>query len=329
MAEQLSNNAVSNLSADISEFDTSLTVDDASAFPVSGDFRIICGDEIMLVTGVVGNTFTVTRALENTNDVAHAGGAVVAHVLTAGGLDALIDEAVAAGGGGATIGTGTVASLPGTPTDGDAYMPTDGIVIYRGNGSAWKAFGPLWPVEPPGASGWSWANQGAATISYTTGAAVLAAPLTAAGAHQWRYMYHTLPSAPYSIVFAFIPHLKPGSTSLCGVLLRDNADGDNARFQAESYYPSGNLVCEKWWTDDNFNTANVTTDIRGVAGTVLWVRFRDDSTTRYTDFSRDGINWWLHDSRSRTDWMAPNEVGFGVNARDTECAITVLHYKEN
>jgi hypothetical protein len=84
--EQFANNAQSSLAAAIAAGDTSLTVANAVPFPASGNFRVIIDGEILLVTAVTGNTFTVTRGAEGTTAAAHANGAYVTHVLTAAAL---------------------------------------------------------------------------------------------------------------------------------------------------------------------------------------------------------------------------------------------------
>jgi hypothetical protein len=84
--EQYANNAQSSLTAAVAAGDTTLTVGNASAFPASGNFRVIIDAEILLVTAVAGNTFTVTRGAEGTTAAAHAVGAYVTHVLTAAAL---------------------------------------------------------------------------------------------------------------------------------------------------------------------------------------------------------------------------------------------------
>jgi hypothetical protein len=84
--EQFANNAQSSLAAAVGAGDTSLTVANAIPFPATGNFRVIIDGEILLVTGVVGNTFTVTRGAEGTAAAAHAVGAYVTHVLTAAAL---------------------------------------------------------------------------------------------------------------------------------------------------------------------------------------------------------------------------------------------------
>lgn len=95
MAELFANIAASTLDVGIDDNDLSLDVVDASDFPASGNFRIVIGSEIMLVTAVASETFTVTRGAEGTVAAAHLAGVPVTHVLTAGGLAQTISENVA------------------------------------------------------------------------------------------------------------------------------------------------------------------------------------------------------------------------------------------
>lgn len=92
--EQFANNASSTLSSGISSGATSLSVASASAFPSSGNFRILIDSEIFLVTAVSGTTFTVTGAQESTTAASHSSGTTVTHIVTAGGLiQAITDRA--------------------------------------------------------------------------------------------------------------------------------------------------------------------------------------------------------------------------------------------
>jgi len=98
MAEKFVNDAQTtiNQAGGISSSDLSFTVTSAALFPATGEFRIRVDDELMMVTGVAGNVFTVTRAIESTAAVGHSDGAYVTAVLTA---DALL---LLAGGGAMT-----------------------------------------------------------------------------------------------------------------------------------------------------------------------------------------------------------------------------------
>lgn len=84
--ENIGNNYATTLAADVTDVATSLTVSSITGVP-SVQFRIVIGDEIMVVTAVVGTTFTVTRGAEGTTAAAHTSGDVVAHVLTKEGID--------------------------------------------------------------------------------------------------------------------------------------------------------------------------------------------------------------------------------------------------
>jgi|WetSurSiteA1Bulk_404760.scaffolds.fasta_scaffold61666_1 hypothetical protein len=91
MVEKFTNFARSSIVSAISDTDSTLEVEYATNFPTTGDFRLRCGNELMLCTGVSGATFTVTRGVESTTAAAHAAGSPIAHVMTAGSLDAAIE----------------------------------------------------------------------------------------------------------------------------------------------------------------------------------------------------------------------------------------------
>ncbi len=91
MTELFANDAETTLAASIgSPSATTCLVTSAAGFPPAspsnGQFRILVDAEIMIVTNVSGNTFTITRGAEGTTAVAHANGADVAHVFTKGAL---------------------------------------------------------------------------------------------------------------------------------------------------------------------------------------------------------------------------------------------------
>ncbi len=92
--EQFSNLAQTTLASTVSAGATSLIVASASGFPAGGQFRIVIDQEIFLVTAVSGVTFTVTPGYEGTMQAAHAGGAAVAHILTAGVISQIYNNAL-------------------------------------------------------------------------------------------------------------------------------------------------------------------------------------------------------------------------------------------
>jgi hypothetical protein len=101
---QKKNNAQSELASTISVGGLSLTVSDASSFPVSGNFMITIWNrtsytdpgldpdmEIVKVTSVAGNTFTIERAQESTSAKEHASGADVRLLFTVGQIQEIED----------------------------------------------------------------------------------------------------------------------------------------------------------------------------------------------------------------------------------------------
>lgn len=86
-AELYANAASTTLNGGINNSVTTLTVTSASGFPTgTGQFRIIIDSEIMIVTGVSGTTFTITRGAENTTAASHSNGAGVVHNVTSDSL---------------------------------------------------------------------------------------------------------------------------------------------------------------------------------------------------------------------------------------------------
>lgn len=123
--EKVSNIAQSTLNGAINNSVTSLVVASASTFPTSPQFRIKIDDEIILVTGVSGTTFTVTRGAESTTAASHSNGATVTGVLTAGGLNQLLaDILLQAGSGASTIWAG------GSDKNSSTYSGSDNGLRY-------------------------------------------------------------------------------------------------------------------------------------------------------------------------------------------------------
>lgn len=104
MTEQFANFAQSTLSSPINAIQNNITVSNASTFPLLGNFRIVVQSfdsttnlptsqpEIMLVTSVAGNVFTVIRSVESSTNfpaIAFASGAQVTHICTAAVMTAL------------------------------------------------------------------------------------------------------------------------------------------------------------------------------------------------------------------------------------------------
>lgn len=111
--EQFANKGSSTLSAPITTTNgTSLSVVDASTFPLTGNFRLLIDSEYMIVTGVAGPTFTVTRGAESSTAATHLSGAAVRCILTAGALGQLATDTLSSA---ALSASGLYVPLAGNP----------------------------------------------------------------------------------------------------------------------------------------------------------------------------------------------------------------------
>jgi len=90
--ERFVNQASTALSSPVGFGDLMITVDSAAHFPNQPEFRVRVGQELILITGVAGTTWTVTRGVEGTTATSHAAGTVVVAVLTGGSLDEMRTE---------------------------------------------------------------------------------------------------------------------------------------------------------------------------------------------------------------------------------------------
>lgn len=115
MAVVFSNNAITTLAASVSTSGTTLTVDDGSSFPtisLTSHTYVTLQDatenkEVVKVTAINGNTFTVVRARDNTTARAFSIGDKVELRLTAVLLEEISDKVVGLTGSGTANVTGT------------------------------------------------------------------------------------------------------------------------------------------------------------------------------------------------------------------------------
>lgn len=152
MTEQFANNATTSLNGSITSGATSLVVTSSSLFPSSGNFRVSIDGEIILVTGVSGTTWTVTRAQENTTAIAHNSGAAVTHILTSGALTQLKSDTIQA-----THSSGLSTARPSATGSGTLYFCTDIPALYFDDPStnAWKQFATEYMSKPAAASSYT------------------------------------------------------------------------------------------------------------------------------------------------------------------------------
>ena len=307
--EKFANNAETTINqgggVDNSTDPVVFTVTDGSVFPSTGNFRIRIDNEILLVTSRSTNSITASRAQENTTIAAHSNGSKVTHVLTAGSLDQrLIDQ----------VFSSAYASKLTSEKQGRLFLPSDGYTLERDDGSNWKPWGPIFPFTPPVDGSYSWVNQGSASVITTKGSIFLSAPV--ASGENIRIRDKSIPSAPYTITAAFIPCLSVGPYPMCGIGLRNSTSGKIVFFQMYCNNAHLFLGIRRYDSPTAFNSDTYIVTASWISG-LVFLRIVDDNTNRKFYYSKDGQNFVLFYSESRTLYITPDKLFFGVNSLGT------------
>jgi len=250
--ERMENNGITTLSAGITAVVTTVTVADGSVFPATGDYRVIVGTEIMLVTARSTNDLTVVRGVEGTTAAAQSSGDAIRMILTAGALNQWRDD----------ITGGASDSYPHKfIAEGDTLTSSD----------------------------FTWVNQSTASaIDNPAGPIMMKAPIAAP--FSFRILKIAAPAAPWTLS-AFIklgPGLKLGSTgSVIGICAREASSGKLLipNIRSEQVVSTFKFTDETTYAGSNLGTNQVS------HSNEAWFRMEDDNTDIIISTSSDGINW--------------------------------------
>lgn len=229
------------------------------------------------------------------------------------------------GGGGATIGSGTLASRPAAGTAGNLYLPTDAPYLYRDNGSAWQAFGRIQAMTPPVAANFSWVNQGSASFGTNGGVLSMLAP--ASTSDNLRLLVKSIPSAPYTITAALVTNSQNVNYLFGGLVLRDSASGK--LIVLEQFTNGGFIGLVNYNSPTSQSGTQSGSKSHGNVG-LVWFQIQDDNTNRTFRASADGTNWYQIYSGARTTFITPDQVGFFLDASHAtaDATMTVYSYLE-
>jgi len=288
--EQLANNSLTTLDGAHTSAVTTLTVVDGSVFPADGDFRIIAGDEIMLVTARSTNDLTVVRASEGSTATDHAGGTAVRMILTADGLIQFMDEA----------NRGQSGTYP------RRFMDEAGVALTSAD--------------------FSWVNQSTASVTDETwGGMTMKTPSVSAFNH--RILVMTAPAAPWTLTahVLFGPGYKSFGTdgSMMGILAHENSTG---KFLSNSLRIGKGCGAFKFNSPTSYSaTLGTSFDYYGDE---MWLRLEDNNTNIISSISLDGINWLEQGSEARGSFPTGSnfdEVGIFVDSHTAD-AEALYHF---
>lgn len=300
--EQLANNPVTTLSANINNSVTSLTVVSASLFPTSGNFTIKIGTELLRVTAVSGTTFTVARGQEGTTAASHSSGDGVVQVVTNNVIQNLFSE---------TIQYGPYSSLPSTARAGTIYNATDIDLSWIYDGSNWNLHKPLYVpnAHKMDISTWTALSVGSDVWNNINGVIVLDKTNTDG---LFGY-YKALPTAPYNIytIIGILPQVRP--TYISSIFLYDTVGGKGKTFGMEAH-SSGPSPFIGNWTSSTVFSSTLYNGAQRLYSFIpyTYIRFEDDNTNWNYYISHDANQWIKIYSEVRNNFVTPNKVGLCV-----------------
>lgn len=327
MAELLANNASTTLNGGINNSTTSVVVTSATGFPVTGNFRVIVDSEIMLVTGVSGNTFTVTRGVESTGAVSHSSGANITHILTAAGLAQFIDDNTTSG---AAVGAGAIGSRPAAGTAGNLYIPTDGKIIQRDNGVSWDSFGPFYKfTQPPVASSFTAINAGSGVLSDQGGTLLLTQPYV--NGHNYAAWYIAQTST-WSVTACFAAVVDTHNSQSTVELGLGFVNSSGQQFSWLGFEVGGSNVIMRVSYDNNSHTFGATRvqstgyvcNQGGIMPRPFWVRISYGASNRTYEYSFDGVNFQTAYTESKNTSFTPNAAGIILSTKANVATDTTL-----
>lgn len=214
----------------------------------------------------------------------------------------------------------------------------DGIVGSNGADGADGADGaPAVSISVP-SSGWSWVNQGGATLSTNVSKDVGSVYLKSdiVGGPNLRLRVRSLPAGK-TVIVAFRVYLGPGAVTAepnAGLVWRESGSG---KLSCLSLFRNYNLPSDigvgtpKYTNPTTYSGGRYTRwDYdKPIYGTVYWAKLVDDGANRIFSMSADGENWHVYHSVARTDYLTADQFGFFANSEGMEAGIQILRWEES
>ncbi len=299
--ELFANQASTTLNGAINNSVTSVVVTDGSVFPATGNFRVLCGSELMLVTARSSNTLTVERGIEGTSNNSHANTDPIALNLTTGGIDQWLKDSVPLAG----------------------YHKPLGIISNDAGTALLNA------------ASFTGVNMSTSTVTDQSGTILLRA--IAASGNNCRIQELTAPSTPFTYNAAFhFCGLRGGSDDNVFLLFgfRESSTSKLSMILFGTFSDEANVLAVQNYTNSTTFASSIrATQCFGLIGSEMWLRIEDDATNLKFYASGDGENWMTLGSVGRTSHMAggPNRIFYGVlNGNNTvnEALGRLIHWSK-
>ena len=303
---------------------TIFTVTSGLNFPKVGNFRILIGTEICIVTAVAFSTFTpatwtVTRAAEGTTAATYAIGTRIDFFITQQSLMNIFGD---------SHRTDVIANYKFTPPrKGDIFIPQNSMytmLVYDGDKWIFLINGRA--MTPPNVDNWILDSRSDAncTATIANNYLRLADPATAYGIHT---LYRPAPATPYKFTVAVLAEFFVTGHASVGIGWKSNS-GQYTIWGDGSYYGNWYERYYRFNAYNNYNGDYMSAQVNPIwqHGPLMWMRLSDDGTTKAILISSNGVTWIHRYDLARTDFMSPDNIALQISdANGPPLALNVVH----
>lgn len=205
-----------------------------------------------------------------------------------------------------------------------SVTPVSGYLNY--NGSAFSYQTPsgsggssglpgIAPYVEPVLSNFTWFNQGSAVAVQQGAAIAITCPIDSSG--TWRMLLQAVPSVPYTATLLINSPWLTINYMGAALCLYYSTGSELIAFQKSTNTTYGNLLQYV-----HGGTAVTYTSTQGMD--MLWLRMQDNGTNRIASISIDGYNFIPYYTESRTNYITPNYIGFGIQPNSSTYPTTAL-----
>lgn len=164
-------------------------------------------------------------------------------------------------------------------------------------------------------TGFTWVNQGSATITSSRGYALLTG--TANATTNWHLRLKPLPTTGTFELIAFMKTTTYNVNFMNGALIL--YDSTTGKFITWGVSEGQGVTCFKYNSTTSFNAAYTIPAMSacGHCAVGYWFAISQDSTNRKFYISKNGIDFEPILTTTRTDFITPNFIGYGLNSENS------------
>jgi len=177
------------------------------------------------------------------------------------------------------------------------------------------------PFVPPPQTGWSWVNQGSATITSTPDYQLISGG--SSPSLNCRMRTRAAPAAPYAVTMGIEVTARSNSDSAVAAFWRDSSSGRLTFYG----FLNGSIQSANYNNPSSYNSLVFNHSV--FLGPILWLRLEDDGVNRSISYSSNGYDFIVLHTSARTDFITPDEIGFMtlVNNSMTPAHARLVHWQ--